>query len=67
MIDPRYRDSVARHASPEAIAAHLRKANAELRRAEREVAWLTALQDERRAQVEAGTWPAIARQEVATQ
>ncbi len=66
VIDPKYRDSVATFASPEAIAAHLAKARAALRRAEREVEWLEALQTKRAAQVEAGLWPSAAKQEEVT-
>ncbi len=44
-------------AAPEAIASHLRKARRAQADANREVAWLVALQEERRAQVEAGFWP----------
>lgn len=57
VIDPKYRDSVATYASPEAIEVHLSKARTALRRAAHEVQWLEALRDERAAQVEAGLWP----------
>ncbi len=57
VIDPKYRQSVATHASREAIEAHLKKARTALRLAAHEVQWLEALRDERVAQIEAGLWP----------
>ena len=57
IIKRQYRDSYARHAAPESIAANLKKAKAAAARANREVEWLTALAAERAEQISAGTWP----------
>ncbi len=57
VIDPRYRQSFAEHAAPEAIEVKLAKARTALTRAAHEVQWLEALRDQRTAQMTAGTWP----------
>lgn len=44
-------------ASPEAIRAHLAKARAAARKAQRHVDWLEDLLERRTAERDAGTWP----------
>lgn len=60
------RAGVAKHAAPEAIAAHLAAATKAQIEATREVAWLTQLLEERQHQVAAGEWPPPAKTEVLT-
>lgn len=56
-VQPAYRAGFERNASPEAIAALAKEANAELRRVARVIEWLEELRDRRIDERDAGTWP----------
>ncbi|HZP53872.1 hypothetical protein [Actinocrinis sp.] len=56
-VQPRYRESVEIHASPDALAAMLKDARAEHRRVGRVVEYLERLHEKRAAERAAGTWP----------
>ncbi|MFC6081019.1 hypothetical protein [Sphaerisporangium aureirubrum] len=57
MPAPPVTDLVTEHASPEGIRADLAKARSERASWDRRITRLTALLEQRLAQIEAGTWP----------
>ena len=52
-----------RYAAPQSVQVYVDHAKANLRRAQRELAWLEGLLAQRAAQVDAGQWPARAHDE----
>lgn len=56
-VQPRYRESMEIHSSPEALEAHLKAARAEHRRVGRVVEYLEQLHAKRAAEKQAGVWP----------
>jgi hypothetical protein len=60
-IAPAYRESVAEHASVQALNVHIAEHHAEAgrvaRQFARDIAWLEGALERRRAQIAAGTWP----------
>lgn len=51
------REGYAKHAAPESIEAYIKKARANLTRAQEEYNWLRELWFDRQDQIREGTWP----------